>query len=157
MQVTFEQRPDWVIEADLGPAFEGFNDTLHDAVSSLPPRGSSEDCPSPYWIDRALEGLAKKPADPSRPFLWGNATELCTDGNKVRAHSQYELFPDEVMPVADFVDVLRNGAPPSTRPGEKDVVGRATNGTRVTPGRHEDFRFVRCRTLPGTLPCTDHR
>jgi len=125
VQITFKQSPDWIIEADLGPKFPGFNQALYDAVSTIPPRGSSDDCPSSYWIDRALESLTRQPQDPARPFLEGNTTALYTDGRVVRAHSLYELFEDEVISLPDFADVLQQWREAVRTAGRNGRCGKA--------------------------------
>ena len=132
MWAKFVQSPDWIIEASLGPEFQGFNQALYDAVSTMPPRGSADTCPSTYWIDCALKGMDQQPQHPARPFLEGNATALFTDGKVVRAHSIYDVFSDEVMSVVDFRDVLRQW---------RDAVGAARHDGRCGPSKEHYSRL----------------
>jgi hypothetical protein len=107
VDVTFETRADYVIDIDLGPEWRGFTATLLDAVSSRPPRGSDDACPSTCWIDRALAAVAEdRDRNTGRPFLWGNATELLLIAGEVVARAQYDTFDDERMPEEQFKEIL---------------------------------------------------
>ena len=107
MDVRFETREDDAVDIDLGPEWQGFTETLLDAVSSRPPRGSDDACPSTYWLDRALLAVAEdQDRDTGRPFLWGNATELLLLGGEVVARALYETFDDEQMPEEEFKRIL---------------------------------------------------
>ena len=61
-----------------------------------------------YWIDRALSALedAKRTGQSDARLLSGNATTLLIEADHVIARSDYEVYPDEAMPVADFVELL---------------------------------------------------
>jgi hypothetical protein len=63
--------------------------------------------PSPYWIDAALSRLEEQQArNASGRFIWGNESALLLEGDQIVAHSLYELFDDERMPVAMFLRIL---------------------------------------------------
>lgn len=107
MDVTFFRTSDGAPYANLGTGWPGFNETLSDAVTSIPPRGSAEHSVSTYWIDRALVEIERmKSAHLIGPFQGGNATTLVLDNGQVRASSDYEMFDDEVMAVESFIEVL---------------------------------------------------
>jgi hypothetical protein len=52
---------------------------------------------------RAQELQLAASGDPSELLIWGNATELLRDGQHIVAHSQYDLWTDERMPIDEFV------------------------------------------------------
>jgi hypothetical protein len=87
---------------ELGPNWFGFTEALNDAVSALSPRGEPP-AVSTYWIDYALEGLARAPGD---EITGGNTTRIVRTPTGVRAVSDYELFEEESMPVEDFRGLL---------------------------------------------------
>jgi hypothetical protein len=96
----FKER-EGLLEADLGPEWPGFNETLSDSVTTRAPKGEPEGL-STYWIDRTLTALAKG-GPPGTVLVSGNATSLILTAEGVCAHSDYEVFDDEQMPMADFV------------------------------------------------------
>lgn len=104
MDVTYFRSPDGAVYARLEPEWDGFNEVLSDAITPLPPIGSSEPSLSTYWIDRAI----RKCEDGNNgPVQGGNTTTLVLRGSEVVATSDYELFDDESMSVHDFLDILR--------------------------------------------------
>jgi hypothetical protein len=102
----FRERPDQIIEADLGPAWPGFTEALNDAVSTRAPRGQPAGI-STYWIDRTLTALETANA-PTKALASGNATSLALDGPFVVAQSDYEMWPDERMSREDFVEGMES-------------------------------------------------
>lgn len=107
VDVTFYRARDGAPYANLGTRWPGFNETLSDAVTSMPPRGSMEHSVSTYWIDRVQGEIERmKSAHLTGPFQGGNATTLVLDNGQVRACSDYETFEDEVMTVESFIEVL---------------------------------------------------
>jgi hypothetical protein len=107
VQVRFEQSEDWIIEAELGSGFPGFNEGLYDAISTMPPRGAEDSCPSTYWIDKALEGLQRPETAEGRPIASGNATTFFVEGSAVRVHSADGAFEDETMRLVMFIEILQ--------------------------------------------------
>jgi hypothetical protein len=102
-------RDDGTIDARLSPEWPIFNEALADAVSSLPPRGSSETRLSTYWIDQTLDRLRAFSQQGNHGLIAsGNAYSLTFDGDGVQAVFDYgEANEDvELMSVEDFVDVL---------------------------------------------------
>ena len=87
---------------ELGPDWSGFTEALNDGVSALSPRGEPP-AVSTYWIDYALEGLARAPGD---EITGGNTTRIVRTATGVRAVSDYELFDEESMTVEDFRSLL---------------------------------------------------
>jgi len=107
VDVTFYRTSDGAPYAHLGTRWPGFNETLSDAVTSIPPRGSMEHSVSTYWIDRVQGEIERmKSAHLTGPFQGRNATTLVLDNGQVRACSDYETFDDEVMAVESFIEVL---------------------------------------------------
>jgi hypothetical protein len=105
VDVTFKTRDDDVI--DLGSEWRGFTETLLDAVSTRPPRGSNDRCPSNYWIDRALAAVRDgQERDTGRPFLSGNGTELLLMKDGVVARALYETFDDEYISEEQLKQIL---------------------------------------------------
>ncbi|TQL02492.1 hypothetical protein [Cellulomonas sp. SLBN-39] len=108
MDVGFEKAKDGAPYARLGPGWVGFEQTLDDAVGSLPPRGSRETSVSTYWIDRALARVRQMVASgETGPFQGGNATTLSLIEGRVVASSDYELFDPEAMSGEMFADILQ--------------------------------------------------
>lgn len=93
------------IDVDLGPDWPGFNETLADSVSSMPPRSAWRRGLSTYWIDHVLDGLEEGDID-GRALAYGNATELVEEGDSVVARSLYDLFDEERMATDEFVAIL---------------------------------------------------
>ena len=103
-------RDDGTVVARLSPDWPIFNEALADAVSSLPPRGSSEKRLSTYWIDRTLDRLALlQEASQPGPVASGNAYSLLFDGDSVQAVFDYGDPNEDVelMSVQDFRWILR--------------------------------------------------
>lgn len=94
------------MEADLGPEWPGFNEALGDSVTTRAPKGYPEGL-STYWIDRTLTALANG-GPPGTVLASGNATSLILTEDGVCAHSHYEVFEDEQMPIPDFAQGLRD-------------------------------------------------
>ena len=126
---AFSISSDGVINIDLGPDWAAFNETLMDAVTTRAPRGSSESNPSTYWIDRAL--LAVDSGTREQPFLWGNGTELRLSGDEVVAHSQYEAFEDQGMPLTDFIQLLKAWRAAVLDTRRNRVAGLVAQGARI--------------------------
>jgi hypothetical protein len=102
-------RDDGTIDARLGSEWPIFNEALADAVSSLPPRGSSEARLSTYWIEQTLARLATLEArNETGPIASGNAYSLVFDGDGVEAVFDYGDPNEEVelMSTADFRSIL---------------------------------------------------
>jgi hypothetical protein len=102
-------REDGTIDARLGSDWPIFNEALADAVSSLPPRGSTERRLSTYWIDQTLERLAALRAQhQTGRIAGGNAYSLVFDGDGVEAVFDYGDPNEDVelMSVDDFMSVL---------------------------------------------------
>ncbi len=107
--MEFSVRADGQVDAHLGGDWPLFNEALADSVSSLPPRGEQGPGPSTYWIDVAFEGAVRSSAGgDGRPFTGGNITllQLTTEGVEARYDFQEDEEPGEVMPLADFLDIL---------------------------------------------------
>jgi len=94
---------------NLGPDWPLFNEALNDCVSSLPPRGANGVGPSTYWIDVAEEGVIRASQQGvESPFTAGNVTRLRVRSGKVTASLDFaEDEPEEAMPLADFLAILR--------------------------------------------------
>lgn len=109
MEAVFSQRDDGQVDVDLGPDWPLFNEALNDCVSSLPPRGASGVGPSSYWIDIAEAGaLRAAQQEDERPFTSGNVTRLRVSDGLVLASLDFaEDEPEEAMPLADFLAILR--------------------------------------------------
>lgn len=99
MTWSFVSNQDGYLLAWLGDISPGFNETLSDSIGSRAPRGHP-DGPSTYWIKEAETGL-RQAAD-GDVILFGNSTSLIKSGDDVVAHSLYELFDNEKMPVEEF-------------------------------------------------------
>jgi len=107
VEVEFIREGSAGLNPRLAPESPGFTQTLADAVSSVPPRGSGDANYSTYWIDRALEQVRRhRGRTEAVCFQAGNESSLWITGESVRAHSDYELFEDEVMSIDDFVSLL---------------------------------------------------
>jgi hypothetical protein len=104
VELTYFRSPDGAVYVRLGTGWRGFNELFSDAITPLPPIGSDETSLSTYWIDRAIR-RCEDGAD--GPIQGGNAASLLLRGSRVVATSDYELFDDESMPVAEFLDILR--------------------------------------------------
>jgi hypothetical protein len=96
----FKERDEGIIEADLGPEWRGFSEALNDAVSTRAPRGHPSGL-SNYWIDRTMDALVAAKELGAR-LASGNATSLILGDGLVIAHSDYDLWEDESMPIPDF-------------------------------------------------------
>lgn len=91
-----------LIWAHAGPEYRGFNEAMADSISALSPRGVPPSL-STYWIDHAIARIHSASA---KALGGGNATSLIRVGDEVIAHSDYELFEDERMSVAEFLNGL---------------------------------------------------
>jgi hypothetical protein len=103
-------RDDGTIDARLGSDWPIFNEALADAVSSLPPRGSTETRLSTYWLDQTLERLAALQArNQAGAIAGGNAYSLVFDGDGVKAVFDYGDPNEEVelMSTDDFTSILK--------------------------------------------------
>jgi hypothetical protein len=108
VELGFREEANGELNADLGASWPGFNATLADSISAVPPRGAKESGFSTYWIDRALREVERHRGDSGVVQLQsGNLTSLWILGDKVVARSDYELFDEEVMPADEFLAVLR--------------------------------------------------
>jgi hypothetical protein len=102
-------RDDGTIDARLAADWPIFNEALADAVSSLPPRGSSETQLSTYWIDHTRDRLnALRQRGEDGLIASGNAYSLRLDGGGVQAVFDYGDANEDVelMSVEDFVGIL---------------------------------------------------
>jgi hypothetical protein len=79
-----------------------------DSVSSVAPRSDDETGLSTYWIDLLLFRLRNWHDDQGREqvLVEGNLTAILKVGDVVVAHSLYELFDDERMPVEHLLRAL---------------------------------------------------
>ena len=109
MDFEFSVRVDGQVDLQLGPDWPIFNEALPDSISSLPPRGAQGNGPSTYWLDVAEAGvLGAVETGDTRPFTLGNVTLLKFEGDQVVATFDFsDDEPREPMPVADFLDLLR--------------------------------------------------
>ena len=105
MHWTYVHRPGRGIDVDLGVDYPGWNETLADSVSSMPPRGSPAHELSTYWIDHALSALHSQAAE-GQALTSGNATEIVMSGGRVVARSLYDLFDEEAMDSDAFERLL---------------------------------------------------
>jgi hypothetical protein len=95
----FVSNEDGFLLASLGDTSPGFNEALNDSIGSRAPRSHPEGL-STYWIDRADNELRQ--AEDGDVLLFGNGTSLIKSGDHVVAHSLYEMFDDEEMPIDEF-------------------------------------------------------
>ena len=109
MEATFSSRDDGQVDVSLGPDWPLFNEALNDSISSLPPRGAAGSGPSTYWVDVAEQGaLEASERGDETPFTAGNVTRLRVRSGAVTASLDFaEDEPEEVMPLADFLAILR--------------------------------------------------
>lgn len=106
MDYSFRRAPDGQVLVTL-PTSRAFTEALNDAVTSMPPRGDRDSRQSTYWIDRALRTIDELSGSAAPTYVQGgNEASLWLDGDTVRAHSDYELFDDDSMPVSDLVGLL---------------------------------------------------
>jgi len=89
--VTFSEREDGQIDAQLVGDRPVFNEALSDCISSLPPQGSDHVGPSTYWIDVAIQGARRcAGTNDERPFAWGNCATLRVREGRVLAAYDFD-------------------------------------------------------------------
>jgi hypothetical protein len=103
-------RDDGTIDARLGDWWATFNEALADAVTPLPPRGSTERRLSTYWIDQALRRVEDfKRSRGEGVVASGNAYSISVSvpNDDVTARFEYgDPGTQESMTVEEFVAVL---------------------------------------------------
>lgn len=105
MQWTYVRTPGRGIDVDLGVDHPGWNETLADSISSMPPKGSPDHGLSTYWIDHVLTAL-RSDAPEGRALSFGNSTEIVMGHGLVLARSLYETFNEEEMDAGAFEHLL---------------------------------------------------
>jgi hypothetical protein len=85
-------------------------EALEDSIGTYPPGGGDQDCPSTYWLDRALKYLRYRLEDGGKePLASGNATYLQVRDGMVEAHYEFGTENDDpfdAVPGEELVELL---------------------------------------------------
>jgi hypothetical protein len=86
-------------------------EALGDCISTHPPQGAAQDCPSTYWIDRALRYLESRLDDGGKePLASGSATYLQVRDGIVEARYEFGIEDDDrfdAVPAEDLLALLK--------------------------------------------------
>jgi len=96
------------VRAVLASGHSVLQEALDDSIGTRPPPGASQDGPSTYWIDQAIQGLRARRSQPSdRPFAEGNITDLRLRGDLVIASYDFASEEEgEPVDAAEFLSLL---------------------------------------------------
>jgi hypothetical protein len=152
------RRPPFEYRFDNGPRIVsievedsfGLNETLHDAISPMAPKGHEPTGLSTYWIDTAIDGIraGRGSREPAR-IVSGNATSLLVQGDTVIAESDYELFEPVTVHADCMLQILEAWrerismrVTRATLPRPADLAGRWTKDPDVEFELREDGTFA---------------